>query len=366
MPKLSRISVTTLFLMLFALKANAQEKFTDNLKLMVNYQYGFVLPEYSFIAQATNEYVQSLDIAIMKERYGRDFYEQKFKYPENGVALFYTTLGNKEVFGNAIALNYFFRLNIVDRERFRFFNRMGIGLGYLTKTFNAGNNHMNVAIGSRINIHYNLRFGASYRIGEKLEANAGISFDHFSNGNTSEPNIGLNNVTFYGGMSYLLGKRIERIKQEIPEHKRKFNWEVFMGFGGKHTRAFSSRYYFTTSAALETHYELARGFHLGAGIDFFYDTSIKSQLEKLEEPYKGHYSFQSGIHFSQTIAYRKFRFTLQEGFYIGLIERINRKPMYNRGILKYYIKDNWSLRITMKSHLHILDYPEIGVGYKFK
>ena len=75
-------------------------------------------------------------------------------------------------------------------------------------------------------------------------------------------------------------------------------------------------------------------------------------------------NFQTGIHFSQTVVYRKFRFTLQEGVYVGLTNKIQ-SSMYNRGILKYYINDDFSVRLAMKSHLHLLDYPEIGFGYKF-
>src|SRR3989338_779740 len=175
----------------------SQGKFSDNLKVIVNYLQGFGLPEYSALNYAFNDYARGLDVAVVKERSGKDMYERLYNYPENGVAFFYLTLGNKDILGEAIGVNYLFRLNIVEHKRFRLYNRMVIGLAYLTKKHHFTDNPMNVVIGSHINIHYNCRFGASYRITDRIELDAGASFDHFSNGNTAEPNIGLNYLTFY-------------------------------------------------------------------------------------------------------------------------------------------------------------------------
>ena len=75
-------------------------------------------------------------------------------------------------------------------------------------------------------------------------------------------------------------------------------------------------------------------------------------------------SWQTGIHFSQSIVYNRFSITIQEGIYIGLKNHIYQKLMYNRGIVKYRITENFTLRLAMKSHLHILDYPEFGFGWR--
>lgn len=346
----------------------AQGKITDNLWVQVNYQYGYTLPEYTFVSHAVDAPIYSLDLSVYKASSGQDPFERLYKYPDRGIGIYLTSLGNEEVFGNALALNYFFRVNIMDRNKFKLFNRMGVGLGYLTKVHSFDNTPtvQNVAIGSHFNIHYNCRLGLRYEILDKYNLNLGLSFDHFSNANTSEPNIGLNLLTGYAGVSHLLGDRLEKVTGEVPEHMSKWNFESFLSVGGKHTRSFSNKYYFTASTSTQVTYEWFRGFHVEAGVDFFFDGSIKDQYAENSEEFHRYKSFQSGIHFSQVIAYRKFRFILQEGFYVGLKEPINYKVMYNRGILKYYLNDQWSVRLTMKSHLHILDYPELGIGFKWK
>jgi hypothetical protein len=50
---------------------------------------------------------------------------------------------------------------------------------------------------------------------------------------------------------------------------------------------------------------------------------------------------------------------------LGLKEMVGNHPIYSRGIMEYQINRHFLVRFAMKSHLHILDFPEIGFGYKF-
>ncbi|MFN6015579.1 MAG: hypothetical protein ACK47F_12895, partial [Flavobacteriales bacterium] len=81
--------------------------------------------------------------------------------------------------------------------------------------------------------------------------------------------------------------------------------------------------------------------------------------------YKPIYDYRTGIHLSQEFVYDRFSFILQEGFYIGLIDRVDNSFMYNRAMLRWKLNKNWLINISMRSHLHILDYPELGIGYYF-
>ena len=357
-------STSLIFLMLVSVITSAQKKLTDNLSVSGNYHFGYSLPEYSVLSHTITENVQSFDLSFHKERTGKDIYEQLYKYPQMGIALFYSSLGNENVYGHALAINYFFRLKLIAREKFSLYNRMGIGLGYITRKFDFEDNYLNVVIGSHFNVHFNFRLGSTFDLTKRISINAGLSFDHYSNGNTNEPNIGLNLLTGFAGVNYLIGNRLERIECEVPKYEHGHALEIFVSYGTKRVRTLNSGYNHTLSFATEYNYFLSRFIHLGAGIDLFYDSSIRPNLIEADEVVRSTDNFQTGIHFSQTVVYRKFRFTLQEGVYVGLTNKIQ-SSMYNRGILKYYINDDFSVRLAMKSHLHLLDYPEIGFGYKF-
>ena len=342
----------------------AQNKFTDNLNGMVNFHSGYSLPEYPFINAVTDDYVRSVDVSLFKETKGKSEWEQIYKYPAYGISLFYTTLGNDEVFGKELALTYFFRLYLYAKKRFRIYNRLGIGLSYVNRKFDLDENYLNVAVGSNFNIHFNARFGATYLLSDKLSLNSGLSFDHLSNGNTAEPNLGLNNLTFYTGVSYALGNQEEQQVHQLNDLEKESSMELFASIGGKHSRSLSSKYFFASSLSLELERAVSRVLRLGLGADVFYDSSVETSLEKDSRAYSPSDDFQTGIHLSQSIVYNKISFSIQQGIYIGLTEQVEDYLIYSRGIIKYQFNDHVAMRLAMKSHLHILDYPEIGIGLK--
>ena len=300
----------------------------------------------------------------MKETTGKNSWEQAYNYPSLGFSFFYSTLGNDDVFGHEFALVPFFRINLIDRPKFKLYNQTGVGINYVTKKFDLVENYQNVAVGSHFNIHLNVRLGAKINLIKSASLLTGISFNHFSNANTGEPNLGINYINYFIGLEIPLSKKEEKLSKELPPNEKITNNELIYSFGGKHSRSLSSKYYFTSSVSFEKRKSFWRAFHLGIGADIFYDTSVEDQLEEVGKSYKSYYQFQTGIHISQSIVYNRFSITLQEGIYLGLAERVDKHIMYNRGIIKYWVTEHFSARLTMKSHLHILDYPEIGIGIK--
>lgn len=357
-----------LFLCVSPFVSKAQSRFTDDLSILVNYHYGFVVPEYSNFLYLVDAPVYSSGLSLTKKTTGKNDWEIIYNYPEYGFALFYSTLGNDEVHGREIALYPFFKLNIISRRRFNFYNQTGLGFGYVTRKFDLKDNYLNVAVGSHLNFHFNLQFGVNYQLTKKIRANAGISFDHLSNANSQEPNLGINYITGHSGLSYLLGSLREKQKNEAANHQQQHHFEFIYSVGGKHPSGPDPRIYFTSSATFEFKWEPVRVFRLGMGGDFFYDTSTKTEMLALYEPrldYQKSYDYRAGLHVSQEFVYNKLSLILQEGIYILLKDEVNHRAMYNRGIVRYQIADHVFIQMAMKSHLHILDFPEFGLGLKW-
>ena len=342
---------------------NAQNRYFDDVKLLGGFHYGLNIPEYQMFTYVTDDYVRSVDFSVIIETNGKNDWEQIFNYPEYGVSLFYSSLGNDDVFGREFALIPFFRTNIIYKKKFKLYNQIGVGLSYVNKKFDSENNYLNVAVGSHVNLHFNLRFGMNYELNSKISVNMGVSFDHFSNANTSEPNLGINCITAFTGLSYSLGNKTEKRKTVLSPHSKENYYSIITNIGGKYSRALSSKKYITSSISFEAKRKCYRAFHLGLGVDLFYDSSVEDQLSDAGESYHTSNSFQTGIHFSQTVVYNRLSLSLQEGVYIGLVEKVENYKMYNRGIIAFKINERCSIRLAMKSHLHILDYPEFGVSY---
>ncbi|MBN1118024.1 MAG: acyloxyacyl hydrolase [Bacteroidales bacterium] len=361
-------AIFILFLFVFIVKnfkVNAQVSFTDNLFLGLNYQTGYILPEYQFVNYITNESFHAFDLCLTKATVGKTYWEQLYKYPYYGISFYHSSLGNDKVFGKEFAVTVFFKMDIIQKEKFRLYNRTGVGLGYVTRKFDIENNYLNVAVGSHINIHFNQRLGVGYKLNDNFELKSGLSFDHFSNANMSEPNLGINSTSVFAGLNYLIGNTTEKIIREPDAFTRESYVDAILSFGGKHTRALSAEVFFTSSFAIEWHYKINRSIHLGAGADVFFDSSIETLFHDSDRNYNTNDSFQTGLHISQSFVYDRFNIAFQEGVYIFLKEQIENYPVYTRGILKYRLSNRLSVRLAMKSHLHILDYPELGLGVRF-
>ena len=362
-----RVFLTYIFLFyLFGstINTHAQSRFSDDLKVEGAVHFGFNVPEYQMFTYITNDYIRSVNISVVKETKGKNEWEKIFNYPEYGLSLFYSSLGNDDAFGRELSLVPFFRTNIIDKENYKLYNQLGVGLSYVSKKFDAQDNYLNVAVGSKLNLHFNLRFGFRYKLSDKIKLNLGVSFDHFSNANTSEPNLGVNYITAYTGLSYRIGRKTARKNTELRPHIKENYYNIVANIGGKYSRALSSKKYITSSVSIEAKRRCYKAFHLGLGLDLFYDSSVKDQLLDAEKEYKSIDSFQTGLHLSQTIVYNRISLTLQEGIYIGFLEKVGGYKVYNRGIVAYTVNKRFSVRLAMKSHLHILDYPEFGFAYK--
>jgi hypothetical protein len=96
----------------------------------------------------------------------------------------------------------------------------------------------------------------------------------------------------------------------------------------------------------------------------FYDSSAESQIEADGGEFRKSYSYRTGFHVSQTLIYNRFSLTIQEGLYVFFPDHVLHKKIYNRGIIQFRISDRISVRLAMKSHLFVLDYPEFGIGIK--
>jgi hypothetical protein len=343
-----------------------QTHFFDNLFVTAIARKGFALPEYEYFLYTIDDYVQSVGLTVSRRTTGKNDWEQIYGFPEYGISLFYSTLGNDMVYGREIALYPFFKLHILSRNRFSFDSQIGLGLSYVTKKFDMEENYRNIAVGSHLNIHFNFGLDFNYLLMKKYRLYAGISFDHLSNGNLQEPNIGINSLTSYLGLGYLVGKSYQPPLHPLKPHWKDFDFEFVYYIGGKYTRAYQSIFYFTSSGTVELKYEPFRVLHVGIGADIFYDSSTEREMTVLQlGEYKENYDFRSGIHLSQEIVYNRMSLIIQEGIYLLLTDHVKHNTMYNRGIIRYYITDHIMVNISMKSHLHVLDYPELGFGYRF-
>ncbi len=347
--------------------AQGQNTILNGVSLKADYHCGFLLPEYKLFNYLVNKPIQAFDIELTKDLKGTKLWQRVYHYPSVGLSYYYGSLGNDTVFGKVHVLYPFLSFPLLDRKRILLSARIGVGAAYASHKFDVQKNYYNIAIASNFNIWFRTALDFSYRLNEKINLLSGMTFGHFSNANLEEPNLGLNLWTFYTGANYYIGRRAKRDTTVIPPFKSKNEYAIIAAGSGKHTRRFAERSYF--AASLSAEYKRILGYKgaLGAGVDFFYDSSIPDEMRR--EGYteiKEQYRVKTGVHLSQELIVGDFSLIIQEGIYLGFTDRLNKHIMYNRGIVRYRISKHFFVNLGMKTNLWILDVAELGAGYYFR
>lgn len=76
------------------------------------------------------------------------------------------------------------------------------GLSFGWKPYDPEYNELNILIGSKVNFYMNAAVNLQYALSRRWDLQLGISGTHFSNGNTRQPNAGLNAVDAKLGIAY--------------------------------------------------------------------------------------------------------------------------------------------------------------------
>jgi hypothetical protein len=337
----------------------------EKTKVSVNYFCGDIFPEYGLLDSIRETFLQTIEVSWMTSTFGKTYWNDVYNYPEYGIALFYTDLGEKNVLGEVVGVDYFFKLNLLAAHSTKCYVRSGIGLNYTSKKYDPIDNPLNGSIGSNINVHFNLRMGVNQKLTQNISLNIGGSFDHLSNATTQFPNLGVNYGSFYGGLIYGFGDCLQKISNEIPEHHQQLDWSVISFFGLRHLKNPLDKYYSVPSLSLDLTHRTFRLIHFGIGLDGIYDGSVKPRNEYKGIHFEENSPFLLGIHFNQTIVYNKFSFTLQEGFYLIKQNEVEEKTMYNRVVFNYDLSKNVSVKMALRTYLHDLRYLEPGLSFNW-
>ncbi len=328
------------------------------------YHHGYMLPEYQFINYLVNAPVQAVELSLFKQTTGRTIWEQLYRYPEYGMSVMYSTLGNHQALGEYISLWPWYRIHFIDNRNFSLNYKLGLGLCYATRVFDPENNYMNRAIGSALNIFFNLETGTRIRIYHDLWITSGIGFNHLSNANLREPNFGLNDLTFFAGINWIPSDKAERIVRDIPVLVKRSGYYITLSAAPKHKRSFEGNHYLVSSLSFDFNRQVFHKVKLGAGADIFYDASTKVEMEGRSIPgYRKLDDFRTGLHLSEEFVYDRLSLIFQEGSYFLLNDKVTGHKIYTRGIVQFRFADHLMARLSMKTHFFILDHPELGIGY---
>ena len=231
------LKIPTFLILLFSFTASfSQENKKREIFIEPEYMIGRVIPNY--VARFPNSYLQhglALNVGSFKTD-NTSNWAKYYNYPQTGVTLFYSYIGNNKVFGNQFSIMPFIGFNILKKTPKPYYLKINIGAAYFTATYDSINNRKNVNIGSPVTWAFLL--GAYKTLTEKpgLNLKIGLIFSHASNGHTQLPNFGLNSALlslsaqFYNKETKKYQFKKPAIKQQQTTKSIDFGASYSMGF----------------------------------------------------------------------------------------------------------------------------------------
>lgn len=117
-----------------------------------------------------------------------------------GVALHLIDFGAPDLLGSMVSLTPFVEPMILAQRRMHGSVRLGVGLAYLSRPYDAENNPRNLFYSTPVSFTAMVNAYLGCRITPQWEATAGFNFNHVSNGGVKEPNKGINYPTWSLGV----------------------------------------------------------------------------------------------------------------------------------------------------------------------
>lgn len=284
--------------------------------------------------------------------------------PFAGLSTSFWHLG-KNINGKAACVQGYYDMGIPIYSNVQFRFRASLGVGFLSKQYNEFTNPQNRAIGSNVNGFMQLLSYVQLPVSQKLQLQLGIGMSHYSNGNWSQPNLGINLPSFVFGFKYF-----DAENKYIPVMRKQESWQMlewqFSARVGKRQMSIDEpRNIAMFIAEAVVHYPHNQIRSWRAGLTAFYDRSYQyvkfSPQPKPTLPKTLEVAIQAGHEF------KIGRIGLVTDLGVYLYRPDKTKRMYYEGVgLKYYVNDNWVIVNRLKAHLTSADYFEWGVVYRIK
>lgn len=311
-----------------------------------------------------------------------------YKGVYQGIGVAYYNFGNKPELGNPTAV-YLFQGARLARlgARLSLDYSWNFGLSFGWKAYDEHSNSFNQMMGSKLNAYLNANFYLNWMLTRKLDLRAGLSLTHFSNGNTSIPNTGLNTSGLNIGLSYNFSRREAQLPHRtlLPAFPRHISYDLTL-FGSWRCRGFQFEdkqfaapgTFTVLGLNLAAMYNFGYKFRAGISADGVYDSSANllarykdeiTQLgEKSEIEYiKASFDEQIALGLSARAEFVMPYFTVGLGLGVNVLHK-------GGDLNAFYQMLTLKIAVTRSSYLHIgyclknfhqPNFLMLGVGFRF-
>jgi hypothetical protein len=349
---------------LFFVKLSAQDK-VKSFGLKGTYHYGFIMAHRDVVSEIIEGHTKAIEVSLFKRIASEKQWDEIYNQPKLGVSLLYLDLANPLQLGKSFGI-YPYLSFIKGSGIIRWENKFGVGLGYIEKPYDRKTNYQNLAIGSTINGLISVNTQVNIKLSDQLNTTVGLSVIHFSNGAITMPNLGINILSLNMGMAYQFGDDVSVVKSESKEKEHTWSKNMAITLGLKEIQPVEGPKYMITTTSFNVMKRRSNINSFGAGIDFFYNSSLTALLAQEESYVKSNTdNVRLGVTLIYALDFGKFSAFAQWGGY--LYNKETKKGMlYNRYHIRYHATEKIFINLGLKTHRAEAEFLEVGVGYRFK
>ena len=241
----------------------------------------------------------------------------------------------------------------------------------------------NVIVGSKVNAYINLGLALRWELKDDVSLSAGLDITHFSNGNTSFPNPGVNMAGLKVGISRSFGKRAEGtpFMRDTLYREHHVSYDL-TGYGAWRKRVYRGG---ETPVLLNGHYGIAGltfapmwdlkwYLRVGVSADFQWDESSDLKHYHISGTTTEDIRFSHPPFFSQVSAGLSARaelvmpfFSVNLGFGYNLIGPVEARASYQMANLKVYLTRGLYLNVGYQlQNFQRQNNLMLGLGYTFR
>ncbi len=348
------------------------------IQIGINYHYGFLLnhaPKRTHIGGPVLKTLNGVEINATWQTLGSKPWHKYYGFPKWGASLIYYSVGEKSTyvkydqkdftvydvdFGDCYTLLIHSSLKPITTRYFEMNIRLGTGLGYFTKVYNANDNPGNLWISSRINPSMHLNIEGQFNLSPQWAFIVGGAYTHFSNGATRMPNLGVNFPTANVGLRFTPFPERKLIKRDSIYPEAKKNYLHFSIAGGTKVLAeYGTTYYPTLAASVMYGRRVGKISKLLVSIDAFRDGSLLGDSLGTN---KNKDLNRYGIWVGHEFLHGRLGLIFGVGYYF--YKKTERDaPTYIKVGLRHYFQKHFFGGVTLKTHYGQADCFEWTLGY---
>lgn len=356
----------TIIISIISFYCSAQEKY-KGLNISMRYHQGLIMPHNKFIYNNILSQINGAEINIGFVPTSKPW-SSNYAFPEVGLGIMHENLGNKDIFGSSTAIFPYIDFHLLNKKKLSLKFHLGLGVCYTNKKFNVIDNYKNIAISSDLNAFILLNANLEYSISPYISLTTGLGANHISNGSSSQPNRGLNILSYnIGFKTYINAKKQyetakSKSKNIAENHEKYINISYINGF--RRTAIKDPHRYYVS--CLGINYVFVKGVKhkYNIGIDIFYDESTNRGTWDYKPKTSIDYRLRQGVHIAHTLCIGRIGIYTEMGVYV-YSKASTPSAIYNRLGIDYNLTKQIMARISLKAHMAKAEIIEFGLAYNF-